>query len=270
MCAGCSTFEEQAPISVKGVEQPMRSWLIERPCRGRRAGAARRRRRGHARWSGARPSCSCCATACERAVAERRLRARSPSSARPDWARAGCWPSSSSSLDRQACWLLLGRAHPRSALQPFGLLRDMLYRQLQIAEGEDAAAARDKLVARAGAAVRGRRRSPGAPAGPVDRAGLLGQPACGRTAGRRAEVPRCRPSRRARCTLRRLGDTRPVVVVVLDDLHWADEGSLEFMRFVLQRDARRAAAEPDADAADDVRAARRLDARRCRATRGST
>ncbi len=36
--------------------------------------------------------------------------------------------------------------------------------------------------------------------------------------------------------LRRLGDTRPVVVVVLDDLHWADEGSLEFMRFVLQRD----------------------------------
>ena len=57
-------------------------------------------------------------------------------------------------MDRQACWLLLGRAHPRSALQPYGLLRDMLYRQLQIAEGEDPAAARDKLVAGAGAAVR--------------------------------------------------------------------------------------------------------------------
>ena len=26
------------------------------------------------------------------------------------------------------------------------------------------------------------------------------------------------------------------MVVVLDDLHWADDGSLEFMRFVLQRD----------------------------------
>ena len=36
--------------------------------------------------------------------------------------------------------------------------------------------------------------------------------------------------------LRRLGDTRPVVVVVLDDLHWADAGSMDFMRFVLQRD----------------------------------
>ena len=34
--------------------------------------------------------------------------------------------------------------------------------------------------------------------------------------------------------LRRLSDHRPVVVV-LDDLHWADEGSLEFIRFAMRR-----------------------------------
>ena len=70
--------------------------------------------------------------------------------------------------------------------------------------------------------------------------------------------------------LRRLGETRPVVVVVLDDLHWADEGSLDFMRFVLQRDGDVPLLSADADAADGVRAARRLDARASRATPGST
>ena len=44
---------------------------------------------------------------------------------------------------------------------------------------------------------------------------------------------RARLRRRALC-LRRLGDTRPVVVV-LDDLHWADDGSMEFMRHLLRR-----------------------------------
>ena len=40
------------------------------------------------------------------------------------------------------CWLLLGRAHPRSAVAPFGLLRDMLLRQLQIGENDSADVAR--------------------------------------------------------------------------------------------------------------------------------
>ena len=58
------------------------------------------------------------------------------------------------SLDRQACWLLLGRAHPRSALQPFGLLRDMLFRQLQIGEGEGRCRRARQAGAGAGPAVR--------------------------------------------------------------------------------------------------------------------
>ena len=33
-------------------------------------------------------------------------------------------------LNLDACWLLLGRAHPRSALHPYGLLRDMLLGQV--------------------------------------------------------------------------------------------------------------------------------------------
>jgi len=36
--------------------------------------------------------------------------------------------------------------------------------------------------------------------------------------------------------LRRLSNTRPVVMV-LDDLHWADDGSLEFVRLALRRSA---------------------------------
>ena len=49
-------------------------------------------------------------------------------------------------LRAQTCWFLLGRAHPRSPQQPFGLLRDLLARQFAIGDSDDAELARQKLV----------------------------------------------------------------------------------------------------------------------------
>lgn len=46
----------------------------------------------------------------------------------------------------QTFWLLLGRAQPGSALQPYGLLRDVLSWRLQIADSDSAEVARRKLV----------------------------------------------------------------------------------------------------------------------------
>ena len=47
---------------------------------------------------------------------------------------------------RHACWLLLGRSQPSSALQPYGLLRDVLAWRLQIADSDSAEVARHRLV----------------------------------------------------------------------------------------------------------------------------
>ena len=69
--------------------------------------------------------------------------------------------------------------------------------------------------------------------------------------------------------LRRLAESRPVVVV-LDDLHWADAETLDFMQRLQSGEPRHPLAQPDHDAADAVRAAWRLGWRRHRRTGAST
>ena len=50
------------------------------------------------------------------------------------------------SAHRATWWLMPARAQPSSGLQPYGLLRDLLARRLEIADSDSADVARDKLV----------------------------------------------------------------------------------------------------------------------------
>ena len=124
---GLFEFSEPAADQRQG-RRAAAAQLPGRACQAARVPRRESRHRGraHAAWSAAKPSSSVVRATFAATVQRARRRARSRSSARPASARAGCSPSSSRRWICDACWLLLGRAHPRSALHPYGVLRDML------------------------------------------------------------------------------------------------------------------------------------------------
>ncbi len=137
------------------------------------------------------------------------------------------------SLDLQSSWLLAGRAYPRSALRPYGLLRDLLTRHLDIGESDPAALAERKFVEGLAPLF--------VEEGDVP-IHLLGQ-LIGLNFATSPHVEELLRNERqfkalafdaGALFLRRLCKSRPVVMV-LDDLHWADDGSLEFFRLALRR-----------------------------------
>ena len=104
---GLFEFSEPALIQVKGVEQPLRTYLVER-AKPRAFRVASRRHRGRAHEHG-RPRGRARGGLLDlrRHRASSGRRARSRSSARPGSARAGCWPSSSRrsiSTPAGCCW----------------------------------------------------------------------------------------------------------------------------------------------------------------------
>ena len=130
----------------------------------------------------------------------------------------------------QPCWLLLARAQPRSALHPFSLLHDLLAWQLQIADSDSATEARRKLVdgllplfgdeGEAPLHVLGHMVGLDFSASP-HLAELLNDERALREAGFAAVA----------LLLRRLAASRGApLVLLLDDLHWADRGSMDFLR----------------------------------------
>jgi class 3 adenylate cyclase/tetratricopeptide (TPR) repeat protein len=231
---GLFEFEEQPAISVKGVEQPMRSYLVASAVPRTQRGGPRGVDGVATRMVGRETELQLLRDGLQRAVAEHGARAITVVG-EAGLGKSRLLAEFERSIDRQACWLLLGRAHPRSALQPFGLLRDMLYRQLQIGEGEDPAAARDKLVQALTPLFAEQGEAPMHLLGQLIGLDFTASPHVAELLGDEARF-RAQAFEAGALYLRRLGDTRPVVVVVLDDLHWADAGSMEFMRFVLQRD----------------------------------
>ncbi len=240
---GCFEVQEQPALQVKGLQEPMRTFLVlgvrERRLRGLRHGADG--------VTGAMVG---------RDAEQRQLQRLASTVFAPGGrlavatviADAGVGKSRllaefAQTLDLKRCWMLLGRAHPRTSLQPFDLLRDMLARQFQIGEADPAPVARAKLV------------DGMTPLLPADRDGdseaeaeatihrlghLIGldfsaSPHVKDLLGDERQFRQLAFEAGANC-LRHLSDST-LVVLVLDDLHWADSGTLEFMRFVLRRNA---------------------------------
>ena len=134
----------------------------------------------------------------------------------------------------QSCWLLLGRSQPSSMLQPYGLLRDVLAWRLQIADSDSAEIARQRLVDGL------------APLFAEDgelRAELLGQligmdfSASPRLQGvlNEPRLLRDRAFAAFASYVRRLSasDGSPVLML-LDDLQWADDASLDWLQQLLK------------------------------------
>jgi len=135
--------------------------------------------------------------------------------------------------------LFQGRAHPQTRHQPYGLLRDVLAWRFRIADGDNMAAA--KLHFEAGMSVLANfdGASDVAPDAPAHLLGhLIGldyaaSPHVTRIQGDGRQL-RARAFHAAAQAVREvaLRSGKPLLML-LDDLHWADDGSLEFLAHLL-------------------------------------
>ena len=223
---------EQPPLSVKGVEQPLRSWLVERA----RPRAFRVPTRGidgvHTPMVGREAELGALRLAFDAAASRRSAHAVTVV-AEAGLGKSRLLAEFQHTLSQESCWLLLARAHPRSALHPYGLLRDMLARQFQIGEADAAEVARRKLVTGLAPQFTQEGDAPIHLIGHLIGLDFSASPHVHEFLGDEAQL-RVRAFEAAALCLRRLGQARPVVMV-LDDLHWCDDGTLDFVRHLLTR-----------------------------------
>ncbi len=135
----------------------------------------------------------------------------------------------------QPFWLLLGRAQPHSGLQAYGLLRDVLAWRFQIADSDSAELARRKLVDGMAPLFGEEGELPAHLLGQLIGLDFAASPLLEGMLGDARQL-RDRAFQAGAQLLRRLAasDDSPLVML-LDDLHWADDGSLDFVRYLLQQ-----------------------------------
>ncbi len=223
----------EAPMQVKGVDGPIRSYLVI----GERPAPQRRSNRGiegvQTRMVGRDGEFGALRDALARLRVERRLAVVTvigeaglgksrllhefERRLAPEEERAG-----------SALVVLRARARPMTQGQPFGLLRELLATWLQIGDGDSMAQAKHKLE-RGLAALHGTESDHAALLGHLIGLDFGSSPHLRGIADDAAQLQR-RGFHAAMQWLRRLA-TRDggVLLLLLDDLHWADDGSLEFL-----------------------------------------
>jgi class 3 adenylate cyclase/tetratricopeptide (TPR) repeat protein len=231
---GLFAVAEQPPIRVKGVEEPLRSYLVQRE----RPRALRVPTRGiegmDTRMVGRDSELGALCAAFDDVSTEGTLRAITVvGEAGLGKSRLLAEFQQQLNPARRRCWLLASRAHPRSALYAYGQLRDLLAWQLQIDDSDNPEVARDKLM---------RGLAPMLPepneAGVHVLGHLIGldfsaSPHVERLLHDEAQM-RARGFETAALCLRGIAAAKNApVVVVFDDLHWADDGSIAFVRHLL-------------------------------------
>ncbi|MFN7950700.1 MAG: adenylate/guanylate cyclase domain-containing protein [bacterium] len=123
---------------------------------------------------------------------------------------------------------LLARSHPTSVLQPYGLLRDLVARWLGISDGASAASARARLVERLAPLLGEQGEAEAQRVGQLIGIEFPDSPFVRGLEGRALRDLGFRALRQA---LHRFAsdESRAPLVLLLDDLHWADDGSLDFV-----------------------------------------
>jgi len=239
---GMFEVEAQEPLAVKGVDEPIRSYLVLR-AKPRSFRIGTRGIEGVAtRMIGRERELEALQHAFTRLFAERRL------SSVTVVADAGIGKSrllhefeAWSEEHSESFYIFRGRATPQTQGQPFGLLRDILAWRLQIADDDSVEAARAKMehgivplferddgadVAEGHAHLLGHLigidwRESRHIRGIVDDPGQI----------------RDRALHAAAQLFRKVAAAGSPVVLQLDDLHWADNESLDFLAYLVEVDA---------------------------------
>ena len=228
---GVFDFEAQPPLQVKGQDEPLRTWLVLR-AKPRAFRVATRGIEGTETPLVGRDAELAQLVAAFEATLQTRTLQPLTLLAEAGLGKSRLIQELQQRLEGypQPCWLLLGRALPSASLQPYGLLRDVLAWRLQIADGDSAEVARRRLV--------------DGLAPYLGEQGELQAELLGQLVGmdfsarpRIAEVLR-EPRQlrdRAFAALERYlqalcnAEGSPVVVMLLDDLQWADDASLDWL-----------------------------------------
>jgi len=228
---GLFDVERQEPMAVKGLERPMVTYLVQ-GVRPRAFRVASRGIEGMATAMVGRDKELARLCQALRAVAEERRARRVTVVAEAGIGKSRLLYEFHDELTAARCQVMQARAHPGSRRQPYGLLRDLLAAHLGIGDGDALEPARrrfeDGMAPGCG--------EDGTPA-PAE-AQLLGH-LLGLNFG---ENPRVRELAADPRRLRRrafdaamrwfrqlaLQQAEPLVLM-LEDLHWADDGSLDFI-----------------------------------------
>ena len=234
--------EPQPPIAVKGVDAPVVSYLVQRPAARRFASTGRGIEGVAPRMIGRDAELAALQQAVEQLFARREL---------IEAAVVGDAGVGKSRLlhelerwarERQPAPLFLrGRCAPQTQHQPYGLLRDVLARWLKIGDGDSAASARDKIEAGIVALF-----DDDAALGQAH-AHLLGH-LIGIDFSDSAHIAGIKDDARqihlrgfhaaAQLLRRAAGGTHGAtpLVLLLEDLHWADDGTLDFLAQLARAD----------------------------------
>ena len=227
--------EEQPPLSVKGIDAPVRSYIVRsvRPLAQR--GSVRGLEGVQTRLVGRDRELSILRAAYARVIDGQHLQAVTVVG------DAGLGKSrllgellDGLALGPGAAPLLVGRAYPRTALQPYGLLRDLVTRQLLISESDSAEDARVKLTDGLGPLFGAEGEAPVHFLGHLIGLDFSTSPHVGPFVSDARQI-RERAFDAISQVVRRLAARKGLpVVLVLDDLHWSDTGSLDCVRQLLQ------------------------------------
>ncbi len=226
---GLFELEPQPPLAIKGVDEPMRTWLVRRSLPPAFRDARRGIDRLATRFVGRDDELQRLLDALD--VAERGQRWITVTlCGDPGLGKSRLLAEFEDRLERRAATSLQklrGRAHPQGLVQPYGLMRDMFWSAFAIRDSDTHEEVRARLEAGLGPTFGERSAEPVALIGQLfgldfaDAAAIAG-------IGVDARQLRDRAFHAAAQFVlgRAVGG---VLVVLVDDLHWADAGSLDFL-----------------------------------------
>ncbi len=233
---GVFDVEEQEPLSVKGRDEPLVTYLVQRV----KPRAFRVPTRGidgvETPMVGRFGELSTLSQGFEAVLAERTLHAFTVvGDAGLGKSRLLAEFQNALETHPRSFWMLLGRAQPNGMLRPYGLLHDVIAWRFQIADSDSAEIARRKLVDGMAPLFADEGELPAHLLGQLIGLDFSASPLLAGMLGDGRQI-RDRAFQAAADLLRRLAasDDSPLVMV-LDDLHWADDGSLDFVAHLLQQ-----------------------------------